>query len=187
MLLASVLLVCVCFFHHASRHLLGAHQALQVSGVDHATVDLELGEGIVDLGGGELVAEGHEGVSEGLGINLAVDLESLEGLEDGLVVVGAAGHLVGEQGHHLGEVHWAGSLIEHALGLTAGDGLAVVGEGLHEVISGQQTVLVDVHDAKGLLELLDGRVGEGVENVGLLGHGDVLCLEAGGKRQKQLL
>ena len=34
----------------------------------------------------------------------------------------------------------------------------------------QHLYLVGVHDAEGLLELLDGGVGEGVEDVGLLGH-----------------
>ena len=83
--------------------------------VNHAAVDLELGEGIVDLGGGELVAEGHEGVSEGLSVDLAVHLEGLEGLQDGFVVVGTAGHLGGEEGDHLGEVHGSVSLIKHVL------------------------------------------------------------------------
>jgi len=156
--------------------LLGAHETLEVGSVDHATVDLEFTEGIVDLGGGELVAKGHEGVSEGLGVDLAVDLKGLEGLEDGLVVVGAAGHLVGEQGHHLGEVHGSIGLIKHVLCVTGGDGLAVVSEGGHKVISREEAVLVDVHDAESLLELLDGRVGEGVENVGLLGHLDVFVM-----------
>ena len=35
----------------------------------------------------------------------------------------------------------------------------------------QHLYLVGVHDAEGLLELLDGGVGEGVENVGFLRHG----------------
>jgi len=155
-----------------------------VSGVNHATVDLELAEGIVDLAGGELVTEGHEGVSEGLGVNLAVDFKGFEGLEDGFVVVSAAGHLGGEEGDHLGEVHGSVSLIKHALGLTAGDIFAMVSESSHEIISGEETVLVDVHDTESLLELLDGRVGEGVENVGLLGHGDVFVLLATGGGQK---
>ena len=107
--------VCACARVTITRFLLRAHQTLEVGSVDHATVDLELGEGIVDLGGGELVAEGHEGVSEGLGVDLAVDVEGVEGLEDGLVVVSAAGHLAGEEGHHLGEVHGAIGLIKHAL------------------------------------------------------------------------
>jgi len=150
--------------------LVGAHETLEVGGVDHSTVDLELGEGIVNLGGGELVAEGHEGVSEGLGVNLAVDFEGLEGLEDGFVVVSATGHLASEKGHHLGEVHGSVSLIEHGLGLSASNGLSVVSESGGEVAGAEETVLVDVHDAEGLLELLEGGVGERVEDVGLLGH-----------------
>merc|ERR1711937_897816 len=153
-----------------ARLLLRAHETLEVGSVDHATVNLELGEGVVDLGGGELVAEGHEGVSEGLSVDLAVNVEGVEGLEDGLVVVSAASHLAGEEGHHLGEVHGAIGLIKHALGLPGGDGLAVVAEGGHQVGGAEETVLVDVHDAEGFLELLQGRVGELVENVGLLGH-----------------
>ncbi len=58
--------------------LLGHHEGLEVGSVDHAAVDLELGEGVIHLGGGELVAEGHEGMSEGLGVDLAVDLEGVE-------------------------------------------------------------------------------------------------------------
>ena len=85
--------------------------------VDHAAVDLELGEGIVDLAGGELVAEGHQLSSEGLGVNLAVLLESLEGSQDDIVIVRAAGHLGGEEGDHLGEVHGAIDLIEHSLAM----------------------------------------------------------------------
>jgi len=165
-------------------HLVGAHETLQVGGVDHATVDLELSESIVDLGGGELVAEGHEGVSEGLGVDLAVDLESLEGLDDGLVIVGATGHLASEQGDHLGEVHGAISLIQHSLGLSASNGLAVVGEGSGEVTGAEETVLVDVHDTEGLLELLEGGVGEGVEDVGLLGHLGWLDSTGGVTKQK---
>jgi len=40
--------------------LLCHHQALQVGRVDHAFVDLHLSKGIVNLTGGELVAEGHQ-------------------------------------------------------------------------------------------------------------------------------
>jgi len=155
--------VCVC-------DLVGAHETLQVGGIDHSTVDLELSEGIVDFGGGELVAEGHEGVSEGLSINLAVDLEGLEGFEDGFVIIGATGHLASEQGHHLGEVHGSVGFVEHGLGLSASNGLAVVTEGGDKVVGAEETILVNVHDTESLLELLDGGVGEGVENVGLLGH-----------------
>ena len=44
--------------------LLGDHDALQVLGVDHPAVDLELTEGVVDLVGGELLTPGHQRVPE---------------------------------------------------------------------------------------------------------------------------
>ena len=43
-------------------------------------------------------------------------------------------------------------------------------EGGHEVGGGEEAVLVSIHDAESLLELLDGRVGEGLEDIGFLGH-----------------
>merc|ERR1712055_167352 len=105
-----------------------AHQSLEVSSIDHSTVNLELGKCVINLGGGELVAEGHERVSEGLSIDLSVDLERLERLDDGLIIVGATGHFASEKGDHLGEVHWSISFVEHALGFSSRDGLAVIGK-----------------------------------------------------------
>ena len=84
--------------------------------VDHAFVNLHLSESVVDLAGGELDTEGHEGVPEGVGVNLAVHLEGLEGSEDDVIIVGSAGHLGGEQGDHLGEVHGPVDLVKHGLG-----------------------------------------------------------------------
>ena len=40
--------------------LLGHHDALEVLGVDHAAVDLELAEGVVNLVRRELLAPGHQ-------------------------------------------------------------------------------------------------------------------------------
>jgi len=65
--------------------LLGDHQALQMGRVDHALINLHLSEGVVHLGGGELDTEGHQGVPEGLGVDLALHLEGLEGSEDDIV------------------------------------------------------------------------------------------------------
>jgi len=138
--------------------------------VNHAAVDLELGEGIVDLGGGELVAEGHQLGSEGLGVDLAVLLESLEGSEDDIVIIGTTSHLGGEKGDHLGEVHGSINLIEHSLGITTTNALSMGSKGGHEVGGGEEAVLVSIHDTKSLLELLDGRVGEGLEDICFLGH-----------------
>ena len=57
-----------------------------------------------------------ESLPEGIGIDLAVHLEGLEGSKDDIVVIGAAGHLGGEEGDHLGEVHWSVDLVKHSLG-----------------------------------------------------------------------
>jgi len=91
-------------------------------------------------------------------------------MQDDIVIVGATGHLGGEEGDHLGEVHGPVNLIKHGLSLTTTDVLAVGSEGSDEVAGGQEAVLVCVHDAEGLLELLDGGLGEGVEDVGFLRH-----------------
>ena len=58
----------------------------------------------------------------------------------------------------------------HYLGVTTTNALSVGGEGSHQVGGGQKAVLVSIHDTEGLLELLDSRVGEGLEDVGFLGH-----------------
>ena len=79
-------------------------------------INLHLSKSVIDLAGGELDTEGHQGVPEGVSIDLAVDLEGLEGGKDDIVVIGAAGHLGGEQGDHLGEVHGPVHLVEHGLG-----------------------------------------------------------------------
>ena len=44
--------------------LLGHHYTLQVRSVDHSSVDLELGEGVINLVAGELLAPGHQRMSE---------------------------------------------------------------------------------------------------------------------------
>ena len=65
------------------------------------------------------------------------------------------------------------SCFETNLCLSTTNVLSVSAEGSDEVGGGQKSILVSVHDAKGLLELLDGRVGEGVEDVGFLRHDGV--------------
>jgi len=140
--------------------------------VNHSTVNLEFSEGIIDLAGGELVAEGHQLSSEGLGINLAVLLESLEGSENDIVVIRTSGHLGGEEGDHLGEVHGSINLVKHGLSVTAANALSVGAEGSHEVGGGEEAVLVSIHDTESLLELLDGGVGERFEDVSFLRHDD---------------
>merc|ERR1719233_389069 len=96
---------------------------------DHAAIDLEFSECIVDLTGGELVSEGHEGMSESFSIDLSVHFESLERCEDNIVIVGSSSHLAGEECHHLGEVHGSVNLVEHGLCLSSANVLAVGSEG----------------------------------------------------------
>ena len=56
------------------------------------------------------------------------------------------------------------------LGITTTNALSMGTEGRHQVGGGEKTVLISIHDTESLLELLDGRVGEGLEDVGFLGH-----------------
>jgi len=156
------------------RSLLGDHEAFQVLTIDHTAVYLEFGESVFNFLCGKFITEGHEGMPEHLGVNFAVHLESLERLEDDLVIVGSTGHFVGEKENHFGEVYGGGGLIEHSLGFSAADGFADIGESLDEIISFEDTVLVDIHDAESLLELLDSRLAEEVEDVLLLTHVAVL-------------
>merc|ERR1712047_130069 len=58
--------------------LLGDHDALQVLGVDHPAVDLELAEGVVNLVGGELLSPGHQRMPEHFGVNLSVDFKGFK-------------------------------------------------------------------------------------------------------------
>ena len=83
--------------------------------VRQLTINLEFGEGIIDLASGELVSEGHQLSSEGLGVNLSILLERLERSENDIVVIRTSGHLGGEEGDHLGEVHGSVNLVEHGL------------------------------------------------------------------------
>ena len=56
------------------------------------------------------------------------------------------------------------------LGITTTNALSMGTEGGHEVGGGEEAVLVSIHDTESLLELLDGRVGEGLEDIGFLRH-----------------
>ena len=60
------------------------------------------------------------------------------------------------------------------LGITTTNALSMGSKGGHEVGGGEEAVLVSIHDTKSLLELLDGRVGEGLEDICFLRH-LVLC------------
>merc|ERR1719402_205240 len=104
--------------------------------------------------------------------HLSFILEALERCEDDIVIIGSTRHLGGEQCHHLGEVHGSIHFVQHGLSLSSSNVLAIGSKGRDQVRGGQETVLVCVHDSESLLELLDGGVGEGVEDVGFLRHGE---------------
>merc|ERR1719233_2433995 len=71
---------------------------------------------------------------------------------------------------HLGEVHGSINFVKHGLGFATTNVLAMSSKSCLKIGRRQKTILVSIHDAKGLLELLDGRLGEGLEDVGFLGH-----------------
>ena len=56
------------------------------------------------------------------------------------------------------------------LSVSASYALAMSSKGSNQIWGWQKTILVSIHDAKSFLELLDGRVGEGLEDVGFLRH-----------------
>merc|ERR1711982_172379 len=81
----------------------GDEQANDVLGLDHVVlINLELTEDVVNLGLGHLVYPGLEGVLEHLGVNLALVVVGLEGLDDEVVgVVALTGHLLLEHLDHV--------------------------------------------------------------------------------------
>merc|ERR1719278_1681051 len=56
--------------------------------LDHVVlINLELSEDVVNLGLGHLVSPGHQGVLEHLGVNLAIVVVGLEGLDNEVIGV----------------------------------------------------------------------------------------------------
>merc|ERR1719458_2178910 len=86
-------------------------------------------------------------------------------LNNNVVIVGTSGHLLCEEGDHLGEVDGARRLAHHVVRLGVADGAADALEGLLEVGGSDDAVLVVVDDAEGLLELLDLLLAEQGEDV----------------------
>merc|ERR1712118_100819 len=81
----------------------GDEEADHLLGLDAVVlINLELAEDVVNLGLGHLVSPGHEGVLEHLGVDLAVHVVSLEGLDDEVIgVVAVSGHLLLEHLDHV--------------------------------------------------------------------------------------
>merc|ERR1712128_174567 len=140
----------------------GDEQANDVLGLDHVVlIDLELTEDVVDLSLGHLVSPGLEGVLEHLGVNLAVVVVSLEGLDNEVVgVVALAGHLLLEHLDHV--VVGAGSrdLAQQSVELRPAHEDTDVVEGSTQVIFVQLAILVDVHKLEAVLVHLQLILGE---------------------------
>merc|ERR1719204_357083 len=66
----------------------GNEETNDLLALDHVVlINLELAEDVLDLRLGHLVAPGHEGVLEHLGVDLAFNIVSLEGLDNEVVRV----------------------------------------------------------------------------------------------------
>merc|ERR1719208_605271 len=81
----------------------GNEETNDLLALDHVVlINLKLAEDIVDLRLGHLVSPGHEGVLEHLGVDLAFNIVSLEGLDNEVVrVVAVSGHLLLEHLDHV--------------------------------------------------------------------------------------
>lgn len=124
----------------------GGQHGDQLRGVDEAfVVDVHLVVGLVDFVGGELVAPGHERVPEPLGVDLALVVEGLEGVDDDVILVGTAGHAVREEGEELSKVDGAGCLINHLVELLLRRQPAEGVEGGAQIVLADDAVLVVVH------------------------------------------
>merc|ERR1712127_25162 len=123
--------------------------------------NLELTEDVVDLSFGHLVSPGLEGVLEHLGVDLALVVVGLEGLDDEVIgVVALASHLLLE---HLGHVlagAGAGDLSQQTVELGLGHEHADVVEGAAQVVLVELAILVDVHELEAVLVHLDLLIGE---------------------------
>merc|ERR1712071_460098 len=140
----------------------GDEQANDVLGLDHVVlIDLELTEDVVDLSLGHLVSPGLKGVLEHLGVDLALVVVGLEGLDDEVIgVVALAGHLLLEHLDHV--VVGAGSrdLAQQAVELRLAHEDTNVVEGSTQVIFVQLAIIVDVHKLEAVLVHLQLVLGE---------------------------
>merc|ERR1719153_92867 len=140
----------------------GNKQANDILGLDHVVlIDLELSENIVNLSLGHLVSPGLEGMLEHLGVDLALVVVSLEGLDNQVVgVVSITGHLLSEHGDHVVSCAGAGHLAQETVQLRLGHQDTHVVEGAAQVVLVKDAILVDVHQFEAVLVHLDLVIGE---------------------------
>merc|ERR1712071_250080 len=140
----------------------GDEQANEVLGLDHVVlIDLELTEDVVDLSLGHLVSPGLEGVLEHLGVDVALVVVGLEGLDDEVIgVVALASHLLLEHLDHVVVGAKSRDLSQQTVELGLGHEHADVVEGAAQVVLVELAILVDVHELEAVLVHLDLLIGE---------------------------
>merc|ERR1711936_1385149 len=138
-------------------------------------IDLELSEDVIDLCLGHFVSPGHQSVGEHLGVDLALLVVSLEGLNDQVIgVVAVSGHLVLEHFDHVVVGAGTGDLAKETVELSLGHEHTDIVEGSTEVVFVQGAVLVDVHQLEAVLVHLELLLGE-APLILALAHLALLC------------
>jgi len=145
----------------------GTQHADELLGVDLVVVvDGQVGVGLVDLRGGELVPPGHQGVAEHVAVDVAVVLDiRLERLLDELVIVHLALVLLGEHVEEHGEVEGAIGLGQHVGDFAVADDAADLVEDGAEIFFAEDTVLISVHDLEAFLHFGHLFLGEHVKDI----------------------
>merc|ERR1719236_212472 len=140
----------------------GNEKSNDLLALDHVVlINLELSEDVVDLSLGHLVSPGHQGVLEHLGVDLAVHVVSLEGLDNEVIgVVAVSGHLLLEHLDHVVVGAGAAHLAEETVQLGLGHEHTDIVESSTEVILVQGAVLVNVHQLEAVLVHLELLLGE---------------------------
>merc|ERR1712127_748150 len=131
----------------------GDEQANDVLGLDHVVlIDLELVEDVVNLSLGHLVSPGAEGMLKHLGVNLALVVVGLEGLDDEVIgVVAVAGHLLLEHLDHVVVGARSRDLSQQTVELRLAHEDTDVVEGTTQVVLVELAILVDVHQLEAVL------------------------------------
>merc|ERR1711942_120658 len=145
--------------------------------LDHVVfINLELSKDIINLSLGHLVSPGHESMSEHLGVDLAVSVISLVGLDNEVIrVVALAGHLLLEHADHVVSGAGATDLSQQAIQLALSHQDTNVVKSTTQVIFVNGAVLVDVHELEAVLVHLDLLLGEASLSLILtLAHDEVL-------------
>merc|ERR1712114_56826 len=132
-------------------------QANNVLRLDHVVlINLKLVEDIVNFGLGHLVSPGHEGMGEHLGVNLAIDSISHEGLNNEVIrVISIPCHLLLEHGDHVVRSAATANLTQQAVPMFLRHEDTNIVESSPEVIFVDHAILVDIHQLEAVLVHLD--------------------------------